>query len=128
MIAPLAAQGCDFIGLNPLHALYPELPQDCSPYSPNSRLWLNTEYVALEHTEEYRECAAAQQRFATESFQQRLQQLRNCSDVDYIGVAELKKDISVLLFQQFKQQHLAKNTPRAAEFQRFVSDSGISLH
>ncbi|NRQ41729.1 4-alpha-glucanotransferase [Rheinheimera sp. YQF-2] len=128
MIAPLAAQGCDFIGLNPLHALYPELPQDCSPYSPNSRLWLNTEYVALEHTEEYRECAAAQQRFATENFQQRLQQLRNCSDVDYIGVAALKKDISVLLFQQFKQQHLAKNTPRAAEFQRFVSDSGISLH
>ena len=76
MITPLAAQGVDFIGLNPLHALYPELPQDCSPYSPNSRLWLNTEYVALEHTAEFADCTAAQQLVNSESFQQRLQHLR----------------------------------------------------
>ncbi|HEX5793340.1 MAG TPA: 4-alpha-glucanotransferase [Rheinheimera sp.] len=127
MIAPLAEQGVDFVGLNPLHALYPELPQDCSPYSPNSRLWLNTLYVALEHTDEYQHCTAAQQQVSSESFQQQLQQLRNCSDVDYIGVAALKKQIAALLFQQFKQQHLLKNTARAAQFRRFVQHSGDSL-
>lgn len=127
MVAPLAEQGVDFIGLNPLHALYPELPQDCSPYSPNSRLWLNTDYVALEHTAEYADCTAAQQLVNAESFQQRLQHLRAQTYVDYIGVAAAKKAVATLLFQQFKQQHLAKNTPRAAQFQQFVADGGDSL-
>ncbi|MDP5135787.1 4-alpha-glucanotransferase [Rheinheimera baltica] len=127
MVATLAVQGVDFIGLNPLHALYPELPQDCSPYSPNSRLWLNTEYVALEMTEEYSFCLEAQRLFDSADFQQRLQQARSCSDVDYVSVAALKKQISVLLFQQFKQQHLQQDTVRAKQFQRFVQDSGDSL-
>ncbi|HEY9043027.1 MAG TPA: 4-alpha-glucanotransferase [Rheinheimera sp.] len=127
MVAPLAAQGVDFIGLNPLHALYPELPQDCSPYSPNSRLWLNTQYVALEYTEEYQHCDAAQKLVASENFQQQLQQLRNCSDVDYIGVAALKKSVAVLLWQQFKQQHLTNNTARAQLYQQFVAKSADSL-
>ena len=127
MIAPLATQGVDFIGLNPLHALYPELPQDCSPYSPNSRLWLNTQYVALEYTEEYQHCEAAQKLVSSENFQQQLQQLRSCSDVDYIGVAALKKSVAVLLWQQFKQQHLANNTARAQLYQQFVAKSADSL-
>ena len=127
MVAPLAEQGVDFIGLNPLHALYPELPQDCSPYSPNSRLWLNTEYVALEHTAEFADCTAAQQLVNSESFQQRLQHLRQQTYVDYIGVAAAKKAVATLLFQQFKQQHLAKNTARAALFQQFVAEGGDSL-
>ncbi len=127
MIAPLAKQGVDFIGLNPLHALYPELPQDCSPYSPNSRLWLNTEYVALEHTQEYQHCDAAQQLFASADFQQQLHQVRSSDDVDYVGVAALKKAISSLLFQQFKQQHLQQNTARAQQFRQFVQQGGDSL-
>ena len=127
MIAPLATQGVDFIGLNPLHALYPELPQDCSPYSPNSRLWLNTQYVALEYTEEYQHCEAAQKLVSSENFQQQLQQLRSCSDVDYIGVAALKKSVAALLWQQFKQQHLANNTARAQLYQQFVAKSADSL-
>ena len=127
MIAPLAEQGVDFIGLNPLHALYPELPQDCSPYSPNSRLWLNTQYVALEHTDEYRHCVAAQQLFDSADFQRRLQQVRDSSNVDYIGVAALKKAVAELLFSQFKQQHLAANTERAQQFHQFVSAGGDSL-
>lgn len=127
MVAPLAEQGVDFIGLNPLHALYPELPQDCSPYSPNSRLWLNTDYVALEQTADFSDCLAAQQLVGSESFQQQLQHLRAQTYVDYIGVAAAKKAVATLLFQQFKQQHLAKNTTRAAQFQQFVADGGNSL-
>ena len=127
MIAPLAAQGVDFIGLNPLHALYPELPQDCSPYSPNSRLWLNTQYVALELVDDYAACQAAQQHVASESFQQRLQQVRAATDVDYISVAALKAEVSNLLFQHFKQQHLQTNSPRASQFKHFVKEGGDSL-
>lgn len=127
MIAPLAAQGADFIGLNPLHALYPELPQDCSPYSPNSRLWLNSQYVALEHTVDFAECAAAQQQVAAPAFQQQLATLRQTTDVDYIGVAQAKKAIASTLFRHFKQQHLAHNTERAVAFRQFVQQAGESL-
>ena len=40
-----AAKGCDGIGLNPLHVLFDDRPDDCSPYAPNSRLFLNPLYV-----------------------------------------------------------------------------------
>jgi len=42
----LAAElGADGVGLNPLHALFDDHPADCSPYSPNSRLFLNPLYI-----------------------------------------------------------------------------------
>lgn len=127
MVAPLAALGNDFIGLNPLHALYPGLPQDCSPYSPNSRLWLNTLYVALEHSPEFAECAEAQQLLHSQQFQARLQRCRAAADVDYHAVSELKADVALLLFQHFKQQHLASNSARAMQFKQFVEQSDPSL-
>ncbi|HSG50614.1 MAG TPA: 4-alpha-glucanotransferase [Rheinheimera sp.] len=127
MIAPLAEQGVDFIGLNPLHALYPELPQDCSPYSPNSRLWLNTQYVALELTDEYANSKAAQDEVNSAAFQQRLAALRDTQNVDYPAVAAAKKHIAKLLFAHFKQHHLVKSTTRAAAFNQFVAHGGDSL-
>ena len=127
MIAPLATQGADFIGLNPLHALYPELPQDCSPYSPNSRLWLNTQYVALEYTADFAECIEAQQLVSSDAFQQQLAALRQTADVDYIGVAAAKKAVATLLFRHFKQHHISQQTERALAFRQFVQQGGESL-
>ena len=43
-----AGLGADGVGLNPLHALFDDRPGDCSPYSPNSRLFLNPLYVDVE--------------------------------------------------------------------------------
>lgn len=127
MVAPLAAQGNDFIGLNPLHALYPLLPQDCSPYSPNSRLWLNTLYVALDTTPEYQACTAAQQLVAADAFQQQLAACRTAVNVDYPAVAELKSQVAPLLYQHFLQHDIAQQTERAKAFQQFVEQGGTSL-
>lgn len=44
----LAADGADFIGVNPLHALFTAVPDRCSPFSPSSRLFLNPLYIALD--------------------------------------------------------------------------------
>jgi 4-alpha-glucanotransferase len=40
--------GADGVGLNPLHVLFDDRPGDCSPYSPNSRLFLNPLYIDVE--------------------------------------------------------------------------------
>lgn len=127
MVAPLAAQGNDFIGLNPLHALYPLLPQDCSPYSPNSRLWLNTQYVALEETAEFQRSTQAQQLVASSDFSQKLAACRATANVDYPAVAALKDQVATLLYQTFCQHELAHNTARAQEFSHFVQQGGASL-
>ncbi|MGU0057165.1 hypothetical protein ACVXG7_24535 [Enterobacter hormaechei] len=40
MLASVGERGGAFIGLNPIHALYPANPESASPYSPSSRRWL----------------------------------------------------------------------------------------
>ncbi|MEO1019235.1 MAG: 4-alpha-glucanotransferase [Pseudomonadota bacterium] len=50
-VTGLAEAGADFIGLNPLHALFPAEPGECSPYSPSSRQFLNPVYLPFEPSE-----------------------------------------------------------------------------
>ncbi|WP_310498374.1 4-alpha-glucanotransferase [Sandarakinorhabdus sp.] len=38
----LAGRGCDAIAINPVHAMFPGSGQDFSPYSPSSRIFLNS--------------------------------------------------------------------------------------
>ncbi|MBR0842526.1 4-alpha-glucanotransferase [Bradyrhizobium liaoningense] len=45
--------GADGVGLNPLHVLFDDQPADCSPYSPNSRLFLNPLYIDVEAIPEF---------------------------------------------------------------------------
>jgi 4-alpha-glucanotransferase len=41
-------RGAGAIGVNPLHAIFDDHAEDASPYSPNSRLFLNTLYIDVE--------------------------------------------------------------------------------
>ena len=41
-----AAAGLDFVGINPVHALFPKKPALYSPYSPSSRRYLNVMLIA----------------------------------------------------------------------------------
>src|SRR5258707_5914140 len=74
--------GADGVGLNPLHALFDDRPADCSPYSPNSRLFLNPLYIDVEKL-------GFQPGVSAES-SNTIARLRASDIVDYAAVAELK--------------------------------------
>jgi (1->4)-alpha-D-glucan 1-alpha-D-glucosylmutase len=119
----VAAAGGDFIGLNPLHALFPDNPAHISPYSPSHRGFLNVLYIDVEAIPEFTACQAAQCRFASADFQPRLQALRDSDVVDYVGVAQLKFEMLQLLFEHFSQM----GDTRAAEFAAWRAAQGESL-
>jgi len=95
-----ALLGADGIGLNPLHALFDDRPEDCSPYSPNSRLFFNPLYIDVEKIPEFRPndlagCLPAAAR------------LREGDVIDYKGVAELKWRALRASFESFRMRPAA---------------------
>jgi len=55
LIGPFAAAGADFVGLNPLHALFTAAPERASPFSPSDRRFLNPLVIAVDEVAGYRE-------------------------------------------------------------------------
>ena len=78
------------IGLNPLHALNNARPFEISPYSPTSRLFLNSLYLDIEAIPEYQLCESAQQTVQDAGFQRALAALRVGEKVDYDQVSAAK--------------------------------------
>ena len=81
-MARIAGQaGADFLGLNPLHALFLSEPERCSPFSPSNRRFLNPLYLAVDRVPGFQtEMADALG----------LDDLRQSPLVDYRGVAKAK--------------------------------------
>ncbi len=84
--------GADGVGLNPLHVLFDDRPADCSPYSPNSRLFLNALYIDVEQLPEFQAGAVAPGSLA---------QLRSSGVVDYVTAAGLKWRALRMAFDKF---------------------------
>ncbi|HEX9208858.1 MAG TPA: 4-alpha-glucanotransferase [Steroidobacteraceae bacterium] len=122
-----APVGAAFIGLNPLHALFPGNPWHFSPYSASSRHFLNVLYIAVEQLPEFAECNAARHRVATAEFQAELQRLRATANVDYPGVARAKLPVLETLFEHFEREHVGKGSRRAQQFQAFKAERGETL-
>jgi 4-alpha-glucanotransferase len=109
----LAGQlGADGIGLNPLHALFDDRPADCSPYSPNSRLFLNALYIDVERIPEFQLGGLAEGNGA-------VARLREGNIVDYRGVAELKWRALRAAFEKFRAHPSAS---RKQDFDTFRAE------
>lgn len=126
MLADVAKRGGSFIGLNPIHSLYPANPESASPYSPSSRRWLNIIYIDVNAVEDFERSKAAQAWWKKSSVQQQLKAARDAEWVDYSAVTALKIAALRLAWQQFSQRR--PEDERVAEFNRFVTDGGESLH
>jgi 4-alpha-glucanotransferase len=103
LAAHLGAEG---VGLNPLHVLFDDRPGDCSPYSPNSRLFLNPLYIDVE-------------KLAPGAFKESsdaIARLRQSNIVDYVAVAGLKWRALRLSFDAFRAKPKASDHAAFAKF------------
>ena len=126
LVTDAAQTGAQFIGLNPIHALYPANPDACSPYGPSSRRWLNFLYLDVTALEGYQD-ASVQQIVNDPEFKAKLQAARDAQHVDYNAVAQLKLAVLGAIFDVYEKQYLkATSQPRKA-FEQFVKEGGESL-
>ncbi|MBT8434345.1 MAG: 4-alpha-glucanotransferase [Gammaproteobacteria bacterium] len=123
----LAPLGINLLGLNPLHALFPHLPANASPYSPSSRGFLNPVYLDVEAIDEFKQGPEVMAQVNNEEFQSHLQALRELELIDYPGVWGLKFKVLGLLYEAFKQQHHDTDSTRLEAFRQFQQNGGEEL-
>ncbi|HUZ67451.1 MAG TPA: malto-oligosyltrehalose synthase, partial [Beijerinckiaceae bacterium] len=111
--------GASFLGLSPAHALFPADPTRFSPYSPSSRLFLQT---ALIDPATAAEGAAASFAALIESagLRPQLENLRKAPLIDYAGVWSLKGALFDILWTRFGGEN-------AAGFEAFRRERGEPL-
>ncbi|MDN5872267.1 MAG: 4-alpha-glucanotransferase [Nitrococcus sp.] len=124
LIAIAAELGASVIGLNPLHAMFPDDPERASPYSPASRLFLNILYIDVTAVPELDCSHKVRSLVETPEFRRDLAAVRRASRVDYAGVARLKLPVLELLFATFQAQ---AEPERHEAFAAFRREQGAAL-
>src|SRR5215510_1980520 len=114
-LVELAAKvGAAGIALNPLHALFDDRPEQASPYSPNSRLFLNPLYIDVSAVPEFPGADAA-------GLAPEIERLRQQDFIDHAGVAAAKLAGLRLAYECFCRQPDAQ---RRADFDAFRRERG----
>ncbi|MDB5753123.1 MAG: maltooligosyl trehalose synthase [Ramlibacter sp.] len=122
-----AHQGASFLGLSPLHALFPHNPAMASPYSPSSRRALNPIYLDVQTLVDLSGCEEAVEKVQSEVFQERLRSLRDAAMVDYPGVAAAKESVLRILWRHFEAHELNSDRSRGAHFLRYMRERDATL-
>ncbi|QLB13077.1 4-alpha-glucanotransferase [Bisgaardia hudsonensis] len=127
LVRKSAPFGIDFIGINPLHLLYPAIAEWASPYSSSSRRWLNYLYLAIDTLPEFKLCKSVQNWFNQVHIQEKLAELRQQDTVNYEQVNRLKEQVLRELFAFFNRSKSAKIKTRKTAFENFIAEQGIGL-
>ena len=117
LIALAAQRGAAAIGLNPLHALFIDRPDEPSPYAPNSRLFLNPLYIDIDSIAEFPGLPAA-------GLQAEIEALRATDMIAYRRVAAAKLHGLHLAHASF---HSNGSAERRADFESYRGEQGEAL-
>ncbi len=109
--------GADIIGLNPLNVLVHNFPENASPYSSISRLFLNPIYIDVEKVPEFK----AEDKAGLED---KLNELRNSELIRYEEVYPLKMSVLEKAYKRFIQD---KKSARFKEYLNFCAEKGEDL-
>ena len=113
-----AASGADFVGTNPLHALFPADPARRSPFFPSNRRFLNPLYIAVDAVPGYT---------ASEMELAKAEDLRRSELVDYVGVTSLKLAALKRVWPLWRDASDVPADYARAAFVRFCEAGGESL-
>lgn len=108
-----AAAGADFVGINPVHALFFSDPARTSPFTPSNRRFLNPVYIAMD------ELPAG-----TRPDKAALAAVQAAEMVDYPGVAALKRKG---LRAVFARKPFDGNRWADSDFEAFRAEGGVAL-
>jgi 4-alpha-glucanotransferase len=122
-----AAAGAGFVGISPVHALFPSDPSLYSPYSASSRHALNVMFIDVAAVLEVQGSRRAQAIMADSGFRSRLAKARAATQVDYPAVAGLKMAVLRAAFERFRTEHLARHTARASACRAFLRERGEAM-
>lgn len=106
--------GAAAVGLNPLHALFLDRPQDISPYAPNSRCFLNPLYINVDAVADFS---------GREEFESGIAATRAGELIDYGRIASLKLKALRQCYDRFRAGGLAHKT----NFEAFRREQGEAL-
>ncbi len=116
----LGKHGAGLIGVNPLHASQDNMPENASPYGPDSRMFFNYIYVDVTAVDEFKKNPDIQDYYNSPEFQERLVRNRRRTYVDYTTTQELVDDILHRCFEKFEQDRESEEHKR---FDVFCADN-----
>ena len=109
--------GASGVGLNPLHALFPDRAEQASPYAPNSRIYLNQLYIDVEAIPEFPGVATA-------GLEAEVNSLRLSEMISYARVSRTKLAGLRLAYECFRKSATAQ---RRADFETYRQEQGDTL-
>ncbi len=121
-----AAEGADFVGLSPLHALL-DRDGDISPYSPISRLYRNPIYIDVERVPELANARGVRDRIESPAMRAELDTLRDAPFVRYDDVIAAKRTALDALHRVFAEQVHGSANPRGRAYDEYVAKEGDAL-
>lgn len=122
-----AEKKLDFVGINPLHALFTSKPAFASPYSPSSREWLNPIYLDVEKVGAFTYNEQLKNWLAQPKIRQRIAALRITETVTYTAVWACKRDALHMALNAFEQDTCEAAENERAAFEVFVLEKGKAL-
>ncbi|WP_075185977.1 4-alpha-glucanotransferase [Teredinibacter haidensis] len=125
LVKRAAALGADIIGLNPLHALLPDIENNNSPYSPSDRRFINPLYIDPTSEQDYLQSNILHTEEGLTARKQVIVELRKAPLVNYSAVKNLKYPVFEQMYQQFRLSE--PDSERVKCFEDFVSECGVAL-
>ncbi len=124
--AGAAAAGASAVGVNPLHALFPDARDRASPYQPSDRRFVEPMYLDLAALVTLPGGEAVMSHLRAQATT--IDALAAASDVDYSGVWALKEPALRALFAGFNRWRAANPVDALArDFEAFVAHGGEAL-
>jgi 4-alpha-glucanotransferase len=124
LAASAGRHGADALALSPSHALFASDPSHYSPYSPSTRLFLNTAHIDPAATFSQAQIATA---VSLAEIGQDMARLEALELVDWPASNATRRKLHAALFESFRANGASHNGPLAADYQRFRESGGEAL-